>query len=104
MANEYRVTWSGVEVLDTSSGFARVTWSGLEVLRTAATIPVRVTWTGIEVLCTYPGAKRGKRSSINPVIRDMFVPEEHQWWQSKRVGFSISSSYSIIQPILFIIT
>jgi hypothetical protein len=73
MANEYKVTWTGKEVLHAGVALGRITWFGqeilhdgaasarvssigLEVLRDAAPVPTRaqVTFIGIEALVDYP--------------------------------------------------
>lgn len=49
MANEYRTTWTGLEVLSTGDSSAQVSWFGLEILNSGDSV-AQVTWMGVEVL------------------------------------------------------
>jgi hypothetical protein len=51
MANEYRLTWTGIEALVSYSGSLRLSWTGVEVLHSGApNAPIRFSQIGVEVM------------------------------------------------------
>ncbi len=53
MANEYRASWSGLEVYHVTVSSVRATWSGVEVFHKTVSA-VRVSWSGLEVFHSLP--------------------------------------------------